>query len=112
MEAMIGRKPTQAQTLPADGTVLEELIENMQNEYGTPSTPQEYRLIIKVPGPDAVVEKPVTQPRSDGDGPTQPRRRRRRGKRRRGGAARADAPDAPEPGPVDVEVDDEDEGEE
>jgi hypothetical protein len=83
MEIMVGKRPTQAQTLPPDGVVLEELIANLQEEYGTPSTPQEYRLIIRVPQQDAASEKPpptVTDP----DEAPPARKRRRRGRRRRG----------------------------
>lgn len=96
--------PTQLQTLPPDGTVLEELIGAMQSEYGAPTTPQEYRLIIKVPAPEEstdpalealpevalgeVKEVKAALPEQE-DVPRTPRptRRRRRGRRRVPGAA-------------------------
>lgn len=43
-------KTTTVQTLPPDGTVLEEVISNLQSEYGTPTTPQEFRLQVRVLG--------------------------------------------------------------
>lgn len=68
------------QTLPPDGTVLEELIADLEAEYGTPATPQEYRLIIKVasgeePGPP--VEEPAKRQEDETGRPQGPRRRRR-----------------------------------
>lgn len=93
--------PTQLQTLPPDGTVLEELIGAMQSEYGTPTTPQEYRLIIKVPAPEEVTDPALEAPPEVARAevkvappeqevvPRTPRptRRRRRGRRRVPGAA-------------------------
>ncbi len=47
-------RPSKLETLPPDGVVLEELISNMQEEYGTPLTPQQFRLTIKMsPADDA-----------------------------------------------------------
>jgi hypothetical protein len=92
-------RSTQLQTLPPDGTVLEELIGAMQSEYGVPTTPQEYRLIIKMPAPEeptdpALEAKPApvrAEPETDEELETAPRqrtgRRRRRGRRRGGGVA-------------------------
>jgi len=92
LESMSSR-PATLQLLPADGTVLEELISDLKTEYGTPSTPQEYRLTIRVLGEDR--DRPVPQAESETpSGPeqestpadTQPakrRRSRRRGRRRR-----------------------------
>ncbi|MEO7803866.1 MAG: hypothetical protein ABIS18_05540 [Actinomycetota bacterium] len=92
--AMSIPRPAQAQTLPADGTVLEELIGSLKEEYGTPATPQEYRLFIKVATQEEapVVERSARQvPREPGQG--KPRRRnRRRGKRSRPAAVEG-APD-------------------
>lgn len=79
----------QVKTLAPDGLVLEELISTMQSEYGTPSTPQEYRLIVKVPlAADAqgsaetgagsgTAGPPQAEKAMDGAGPG---RRRRRGR--------------------------------
>ena len=121
MEVMIGKRPTQAQTLPPDGLVLEELIENLQEEYGTPSTPQEYRLIIRVPQQqEASAEKPAQAVAESGES-APARKRRRRGRRRRGGqtapnglvedAADADeGADEPMQSLEEDDLDDEDEG--
>jgi len=68
--------------LPPDGTVLEELIAEMEAQYGFPATPQEYRLIIKV----AAHEEPkevVAEGTKDGDSPPRSDRRRSRRNRRR-----------------------------
>lgn len=66
----------------------------MQTEYGTPATPQEYRLIVKVPVHEeapAPTEGRVMEPTKDSDEPdedtpSRPSRRRRRGRRRTGTA--------------------------
>ena len=97
-------KTTAVQTLPADGTVLDEVIAEMRSEYGTPATPQEFRLLIKVPGADT--EAIQTEPADPQEEPSEPPtpdeissapssdlvetarrgpRRRRRGRRRGGG---------------------------
>jgi hypothetical protein len=81
-------------TLPPDGLVLEELIANMQAEYGTPSTPQEYRLLIKVPTSEEAAVAPAADPgdellstdESPPGAPARTARRRRRGRRRSGSA--------------------------
>ena len=93
--------PTQVQTLPPDGLILEELISTMQTEYGTPTTPQEYRLVVKLatheePPVPAAAESAAEV--SDGEEETTLRaprspRRRRRGRRRSG------AEDGSEEGP-------------
>lgn len=95
--------PTSLKTLPPDGTDLDELIGALQSEYGVPTTPQEYRLIIKVPAPEehtdpslevkaAAPAPPQSETQADSDGEAPPARqrsarRRRRGRRRSGGAA-------------------------
>lgn len=95
--------PTSLKTLPPDGTDLDELIGALQSEYGVPATPQEYRLIIKVPAPEEhtdpslEVKAPApaaqsgeTEPEVPAEPPTarqRPSRRRRRGRRRTGGTA-------------------------
>jgi len=99
--------PTSLKTLPPDGTDLDDLIGDLQSEYGVPTTPQEYRLIIKVPAPEEPTDpslevKPPTPARVDpepeaevsltaGEAPTRqrPGRRRRRGRRRAGGSTTA-----------------------
>jgi hypothetical protein len=98
--------PTSLKTLPPDGTDLDDLIGALQSEYGVPTTPQEYRLIIKVPAPEEPTDPslevkppappsqhPETQPEDDGEAPVARQRsgrRRRRGRRRTGGTAAAD----------------------
>ncbi|HWD09025.1 MAG TPA: hypothetical protein VHA57_08020 [Actinomycetota bacterium] len=47
IEQMAAR-PKVLQTLPPEGVVLEELIDAMREEYGYPTTPQEYRLVLRV----------------------------------------------------------------
>jgi hypothetical protein len=98
-------------TGPHDGTMLEEVIGDLQSTWGVPQHPQEYRLVLKVPekgdnGRQAAVateeavdppdeqtdadkprrEKAPAAPRiggsGDGKSPTGPSRRRR-GRRRR-----------------------------
>ncbi|CAN5815441.1 hypothetical protein BH23ACT12_BH23ACT12_02930 [soil metagenome] len=89
--------PTSLKTMPPDGTDLDDLIGALQSEYGVPATPQEYRLIIKVPATeehtDPQIEvKPVaetrlrTEPEADAEPSvrSRPSRRRRRGRRRGG----------------------------
>lgn len=95
--------PTSLKTLPPDGTDLDELIGALQSEYGVPTTPQEYRLIIKAPAPEEQTDPSLevkapapppqhaeAQPEVDGEAPAarqRSSRRRRRGRRRAGGAA-------------------------
>jgi len=96
--------PVRLQTLPPDGTVLEELIGALQSEYGVPATPQEYRLIIKTPAPEentdpSIEVKPAAPPAEfeDEAGSAKARTtRRRRRTRRRGlpGAVEAESDDA------------------
>lgn len=98
---MVLARPRRSATLPADGIVLEEVIESMQQEYGTPSTPQEYRLIVKLPGPDAGAESSQEE---SGRGLKVARGRRGRLRRRgrRAGASGSEAAGAdpvPEEGP-------------
>ncbi|MGQ0679471.1 MAG: hypothetical protein ACT4OM_07430 [Actinomycetota bacterium] len=95
--------PAQVRTLPPDGLVLEELISTMQTEYGTPSTPQEYRLIVKVPPPEDIASptapaEPAAEVKKADPEESARRtnsRRRRRGRRRSPGETS---------GPVDSEV--------
>ncbi len=98
--------PTSLKTLPPDGTDLDELIGALQSEYGVPTTPQEYRLIIKVPAPEEHTDpslevKPAAPPPQraeaqlevEGEAPAarqRSSRRRRRGRRSAGGAAVAE----------------------
>lgn len=107
--------PTTLKTLPPDGTDLDQLIGALQSEYGVPATPQEYRLIIKVPAPEEhptdpsleVKPAPVAphaepEPEAAATSRQRPARRRRRGRRRSGGGtAVADIGDdeAETPGP-------------
>ena len=100
-------------TRPPDGTMLEDVIRDLQSQWGVPQYPQEYRLTIKVAEEkDQKVEVAAdrTDPqdattRTNGEGPVRekapsvaalrgdaperesaaPRKRRRRGRRRRGG---------------------------
>jgi hypothetical protein len=96
--------PTRVQTLPPDGLILEELISNMQTEYGTPTTPQEYRLIVKLPTHEEAPAAPAADPVAeveDGEVEAEPRpprssRRRRRGRRRSGAASEDETDDSPE----------------
>jgi hypothetical protein len=104
---MAPQRPKTLQTLPPDGVVLEDLISSMQDEYGTPTTPQEYRLLIKTPStegkaPPREPEDPEEAPQdSSEEAPVRAPRRRRRGRRGRGGGPRVslegDAPDSSEP---------------
>src|SRR5439155_14290941 len=48
LEQMANRGSRVLQTLPADGLVAEEIIDDMREEYGYPATPQEYRLIVRI----------------------------------------------------------------
>lgn len=91
LEQMSSR-PTRLETLPPDGTVLEELIGAMQSEYGVPTTPQEYRLLIRTRTHEESTGDPVTDPGEPvvPDGPAgrtpvagpDPRPNRRRARRR------------------------------
>lgn len=47
MRALPG-EPPQSLTAEPDGTVLEDLIGELQSSWGVPQYPQEYRLLIKV----------------------------------------------------------------
>jgi hypothetical protein len=117
LEQMANR-PRVLQTLPADGLVAEEIIDDLRQEYGYPATPQEYRLILRVAPdeperqsarrrrePSVLPEGPVDatdEEAVDGDeAPEAPkeaaptvrrgrRLRRRRGRGRGGGAGKAD----------------------
>lgn len=90
--AAMSSRPKTLQTLPEDGTVLEELIENMQTEYGTPTTPQEYRLIIKFPTEEEVRPAPQRSEVASPAVPGSPSKRRRRRRRRSGGDSEAPGP--------------------
>ncbi len=124
MAAMATPRPKTLQTLPPDGTILEELIDGMKEEYGTPATPQEYRLQIRIM-PEEAVPEPSSQPAtSNGDSGPRVRRSRRRGRRSRGkgrpdrmdsgaggepnvesGSTDSGAGPSREPGPTDAEAD-------
>lgn len=83
IHTMTGRRG-RVETLPPDGIVLEEVVADLEQEYGTPATPQEYRLIIKVASPDEVAaanEEIARRPEQEAARP-QAARRRRRGSRR------------------------------
>ncbi|MEX2587319.1 MAG: hypothetical protein WD602_04915 [Actinomycetota bacterium] len=80
-------KPLQA--YPPDDLVLDDLITGLQDEYGIPSTPQEYRLVIKTPSAEAdPAADPAAQAGEESSGSPPPlpdtpaaasgRRRRRR----------------------------------
>lgn len=93
--------PTRVQTLPPDGLILEELISNMQTEYGTPTTPQEYRLIVKLPTHEETPVPPAPDPTAEAaesEDEATPRparsRRRRRGRRRTGAALEDESEEA------------------
>ncbi|MGH2772923.1 MAG: hypothetical protein ACRDIU_07300 [Actinomycetota bacterium] len=100
IEAM-SSKPSKVTTLPPDGTVLEDLIEDLQNEYGVPSTPQEFRLVVRVASGDdpkeAMVETEppdIEEPLDHGEAQQaltrveNRKRQRRRGRGRRPGGPR------------------------
>jgi hypothetical protein len=129
LEQMANR-PRVLQTLPADGLVAEEIIDNMREEYGYPATPQEYRLIVRLAPdeserqsarrrrePSVLPEGPAEATDEEAVGgdetpdapkeatPTARRgrlRRRRRGRARGGGAGKSDgAGPAPDAPPGD-----------
>lgn len=77
-------RPSKLETLPPDGVVLEELISNLQEEYGTPVTPQEFRLTIKMSPADDAVGQPDSDERGAGPGRLDGVRRRRRRSRNDG----------------------------
>lgn len=80
-------------TLPPDGTVLEEVIADLEAEYGTPATPQEYRLILKVASAEDAPPPADEPPRVKGDEePPSPLPRRRRRGRRQSRRKKANAP--------------------
>jgi len=73
--SMINR-PKTLNMLPSDGVELEELISNLQEEYGTPATPQPFRLTIKLIPAE---ESTAVSSREDSGGVRTRRRRRRPG---------------------------------
>lgn len=95
-------------TLPPDGTVLEEVISDMQAEYGLPATPQEYRLLIRSLPEEARDRKAASPEVREPDQPgpyseqtsAPPRTRPRRRRRRRGAAAIEADGQAPDEGPA------------
>ena len=120
IESMSSR-PAKVTTLPPDGTVLEDLIEDLQNEYGIPSTPQEFRLVVRVATGDESKEAMVETEPPDVEEPLGPgeaqqaltrvenrKRQRRRGRGRRpvgpprsngrAGESRPDGPEGPSSG--------------
>lgn len=80
------QRPAKLQTLPPDGVVLEELISNLQDEYGTPVTPQEYRLTIKMTPADEAAGSQVESEEGGSTGGRLNGIRRRRRRSRAGGA--------------------------
>ena len=126
LDQMATKKPKTLQTLPGEGLVLEEVIGNMREEYGYPTTPQEYRLIVRVaaeeprgqtvtrprrtlttaPDRPAAASPPAegddrAAPGAPGSSPAAPARRGRLRRRRRGrgkgpGEAGGSAPAGPE----------------
>ena len=72
--SMINR-PKTLNMLPSDGVELEELISNLQEEYGTPATPQPFRLTIKL----IPAEESAASAGEDSGGVRTRRRRRRPG---------------------------------
>jgi len=113
---MADKGPRILQTLPPDGLVAEEIIDDMREEYGYPATPQEYRLIIRVAAEEperqnggrrrSPAESPAAggerspAPQAGGEQPTRDPaalarrgrlRRRRRGKGRGGAVAAGEA---------------------
>lgn len=84
LDTMAGR-PSTVQTLPPDGVILEEVIANLESEYGSPVTPQEYRLIVKVASPEeaaaASSEEAARRQQEEAARPQGPRRRRRGNRR-------------------------------
>src|SRR5437879_2880367 len=72
LEQMANR-PRVLQTLPADGLVAEEIIDDMREEYGYPATPQEYRLIVRI-APDEAERQSAPRRREPSglpEGPTE-----------------------------------------
>jgi len=47
VRALPRERPTNL-TAPPDGTILEEVIGDLQSEWGVPQYPQEYRITLKV----------------------------------------------------------------
>jgi hypothetical protein len=104
----INGDPPDSLTAPADGRTLEQVIGDLQSEWGVPQYPQEYRITLKVAdeprpapperetknGPNGVTRERAPAAPRVGPAPTEggsrrekaPRRRRRarRGRRRRG----------------------------
>jgi hypothetical protein len=82
--------------LPEDGTRLEDVIGDLQSEWGVPQYPQEYRITLKVAEPKEAKAQPApasgalkrekapAAPRIVADAEAvQPGSRRRRSRRRR-----------------------------
>lgn len=83
LASMIHR-PSKLETLPPDGVILEELISNLQEEYGTPVTPQEFRLTIKMSPADDAAGQSDSDEREGMPGRLDGIRRRRRRSRNDG----------------------------
>jgi len=56
--------------------ILEEVIASMQSEYGTPATPQEYRLLVRVGGRESHAEETQPAPSRERREPREPRTNR------------------------------------
>jgi hypothetical protein len=81
-------KMKEPQTLPPDELSADEIISDLKEQHGSPTTPQEFRLTLKVS------EAPVSNGGSEQDGRAGPRRR---GGRRRGrGGGPSDSSDKDE----------------
>src|SRR5438067_1199587 len=73
LEQMANRGSRVLQTLPADGLVAEEIIDDMREEYGYPATPQEYRLVVRV-APDEAERQSARrrrEPSAPAEGPAE-----------------------------------------
>ncbi|MGH2734177.1 MAG: hypothetical protein ACRDKZ_01245 [Actinomycetota bacterium] len=85
------KKPPERLTLDPDGRHLEDIIGELQSEWGVPENPQEYRLVVKVSE-----ERPERSSSNgkEGGGNGRPRREKAPAAPRVGGdeAQAADAP--------------------
>lgn len=100
IDTMVSR-PGKLQTLPPDGIVLEELIADLEEQYGTPATPQEYRLVVKVASPEeraSGAEEGTQQPGEEAE-KAPSGRRRRRASRRQARKKSGEAPKSQTPAP-------------
>lgn len=119
MRAVASERPATL-TAPADGQTLEQVIGDLQSEWGVPPYPQEYRITLKVadekdrrptPRLTEVPEAPPAPPGDDGaprrekapgmhrQAPSDaaPKRKRGRRRRRKGRGRGGDEPSAESP---------------